>query len=304
VAVNRSGVLRRLARRSAFLRALVNHRLRRQTLRLLAIARVLRPASAFLVGELRGGTRRYRTASGATVVLRHRSRDVDLVEEIFGAVHAYEPPDAIAAQLRGPLRILDLGGNIGLFGAFALGRWDVQEMTSFEPDPENAAILQATIDANHVTDRWSMRRAAVSNATGMMSFLPGHLAESRRTERNESGIDVPTRDLFSLDHRVDLLKIDIEGSEWPILADPRLSDLRARVLVMEWHWRFALVPDAHAAALTFLIDAGYEIQRDSVDPQRGHTGLIWASRPSGELRASARRLSEPRCRGRPRRSGT
>jgi FkbM family methyltransferase len=253
--------------------------------RLLHAARVLQPAAAFLVGEARGGTRRYLTTSGATVFLRHRSRDVDLVEEIFGVLHAYEPPDAIAAQLRGPLRILDLGGNIGFFGAFALGRWDVQEMTSFEPDPENAAILQATIDANHVTDRWSMRRAAVSNEAGMMSFLPGHLAESRRAEPGESGIDVPTRDLFSLDHRVDLLKIDIEGSEWPILADPRLSDLRARVLVMEWHWRFAPVPDAHAAALAFLIDAGYEIQRDHVNPPRGHTGLIWASRvqrlPSG-----------------------
>jgi FkbM family methyltransferase len=279
--VNTSGVLRRVARRSGFLRALVNHRLRWQTLRLLRVARVLRPASAFLVGELRGGTRCYVTPSGATVLLRQRSRDVDLVDEIFGGLRAYEPPDAIAAELRGPLRILDLGGNIGLFGVFALERWDVRELLSFEPDPENAAILQATIDANHVTDRWSMRRAAVSNAAGVMSFLPGHLADSRRAGPDESGIEVPTCDLFSLDHRVDLLKIDIEGSEWSILTDPRLSDLRARVLVMEWHWRFAPVPDAHAAALTFLIDAGYEIQRDRVDPPLGHTGLIWASRPSG-----------------------
>jgi hypothetical protein len=127
----------------------------------------------------------------------------------------------------------------------------------------------------------------VSNAAGMMSFLPGHLAESRRTGPDEPGIDVPALDVFSLDHRVDLLKIDIEGSEWSILADPRLSDLRARVLVMEWHWRFAPVPDAHAAALAFLIDAGYEIHGDRVDPPRGNTGLIWASRPNSEHCANA-----------------
>jgi FkbM family methyltransferase len=278
--VNGSDVLVRVAKRSGFLRALVNHRLRWQTLRLVRIARVLRPTYAFLIGELRGGTRRYSTASGVTVLLRHRARDVDLVGEIFGAVHAYEPPDAVAAELRGPLRILDLGGNIGLFGAFALGRWEVQEMTSFEPDPENAAILRATIDANHATGCWSMRRVAVSNAAGVMSFLPGQFAESRRAGPDEPGIEVPTRDLFSLDHAVDLLKIDIEGSEWPILTDPRLSELRARVLVMEWHWRFAPVPDAHAAALTFLTDAGYEIHRDRVDLPLGHTGLIWACRPS------------------------
>jgi hypothetical protein len=209
---------------------------------------MLRPAYAFLLGELRGGTRSYLVPSGVTVLLRHRARDVDLVDEIFGAVHAYEPPDAIASQLRGPLRILDLGGNVGLFGAFALGRWDVREMTSFEPDPENAAILRATIHANHATDRWSMRCVAVSNATGMMSFVPG------------------------------LLKIDIEGSEWSILADPRLSELQARVLVMEWHWRFAPVPDAHTAALTFLTGAGYKVYHDRVDLPHGHTGLIWAGR--------------------------
>lgn len=273
-----SGIVRRVARRSEFLRALVNHRLRWQTVRLLRLAGLLRPAYGFLLGELRGGTRSYLVPSGVTVLLRHRARDVDLVDEIFGAVRAYEPPDAIAAQLRGPLRILDLGGNVGLFGAFALGRWDVREMTSFEPDPENAVVLRATIHANNATDRWSMCPVAVSNAAGMMSFLPGQLAESRRAGPDEPGIEVPTRDLFSIDHRVDLLKIDIEGSEWSILADPRLPELQARVLVMEWHWRFAPVPDAHAAALTLLTGAGYEIHHDRVDLPHGHTGLIWASR--------------------------
>ena len=198
------------------------------------------------------------------MLLRHRGRDIDLVDEIFGAVHAYEPPEEIASQLRGPLRILDLGGNVGLFGAFALGRWDVREMISFEPDPENADMLRATIHANHATHRWSMHRFAVSNAAGMMSFLPGHLAESRHAGPDEPGIEVPTHDLFALDHRVDLLKIDIEGSEWPILADPRLSELQARVLVMEWHWRFAPVPDAHVAALSISHRRGV---RDSPRPR-------------------------------------
>jgi FkbM family methyltransferase len=151
-------------------------------------------------------------------------------------------------------------------------------MTSFEPDPENAAILRATIDANHAADRWSMRRVAVSNAGGTMSFLPGQLAESRRAGPDEPGIEVPMSDLFSLDHRVDLLKMDIEGGEWPILTDPRLSDLQARVLVMEWHWRFAPVPDAHAAALTLLTQAGYAIHHDRSDVPAGHTGVIWSSR--------------------------
>ena len=56
--------------------------------------------------------------------LRHRSRDMDILNEIFIA-GTYSPPAGIEA-LR-PLRALDLGGNVGLFGAFALHVWDVVE---------------------------------------------------------------------------------------------------------------------------------------------------------------------------------
>jgi FkbM family methyltransferase len=247
-------------------------------MRLWGAGSVLRPRLGFAVGELRGGIRRYSVASGSSVLLRHRSRDVDLVNEIFGAVRAYEPPAALALELTGPLRILDLGGNIGMFGTFALGRWNVRRMTSYEPDPDNAALLAATIADNHAMDCWSMRRAAVSNAAGAMSFLPGRLADSRRALADESGIEVEMVDLFSIDHRVDLLKMDIEGGEWAILCDPRLPELRARILVMEWHWRFAPEDDAHRAALARLGGAGYEIYVDREDLPLGHTGLVWAAR--------------------------
>ena len=241
-------------------------------------ASALRPALGFLVGECRGGTRRYSVASGSVVFVRHKTRDVDLVNEIFGGIDEYEPPTALASALRGPLRILDAGGNIGMFGAFALRRWTVREMTSFEPDPENATVLEATIVANHATQRWHVSRAAVSNRGGATPFVPGRLAESRRALPGEPGIEVPTVDLFSDGHRVDLLKLDVEGSEWAILEDPRLASLDARVIVMEWHSLWAPQPDAHGAALHLLTRAGYEIHLDRVHPPLGHTGLVWAGR--------------------------
>jgi FkbM family methyltransferase len=271
-------LVRRAAARSSALRRLVNHPLRRRASRLRQAGSLLRPAPRFLVGELRGGTRRYSLASGFTVLVRHRSRDIDLINEIFGVTSAYEPPDALVPELGGPLRILDLGGNIGLFGAFAFGRFAVHEMTSLEPDPENAALLERTIAANQARDRWQLERVAASNAPGRMRFLHGRFADSRRAEADEGGIEVESVDVFSLDHRVDLLKMDIEGGEWTILGDPRLADLEARILVMEWHWRSAPREDAHGAALALLEAAGYDIHLDRVDPP-GHTGVIWASRP-------------------------
>src|ERR1700709_1652701 len=96
------------------------------------------PRGGFVVGELRGGVRAYALVDGGVALVRHRSRDIDLVVEIFGPRRASDPPASLAPRLRGPLRVLDLGGNIGLFAGFALQRYDVRAITSFEPDPENA----------------------------------------------------------------------------------------------------------------------------------------------------------------------
>jgi FkbM family methyltransferase len=266
------GVARRVRRTVA------GHPLSRRARRTAAAARLLRPAPRFLAGELRGGTRRYRLASGVTVVVRHRSRDIDLAVEVLGARRPYEPPAPLARRLSGPVRILDLGGNIGLFGAFALGRFQVRELTSFEPDPANAAILARTIAINGRQAVWRLQGAAVSNAGGRLRFLPTRGPESRLASLGEDAITVPAVDLFELDHGVDLLKIDIEGGEWTLLGDARLATLGAAVIVIEWHWRFAPGPDPHAAAVALLRAAGYAILADEPDPAAG-IGLIWAARP-------------------------
>lgn len=239
------------------------------------------------MGELRGGVRAYALAQGDSAALgrggvaliRHRSRDVDLVVEIFGPRRAYEPPESLEQRLRGPLRILDLGGNIGLFACFALQRYDVRAITSFEPDPENAAMLTRAIRFNGVGDRWRLQPVAVTNAAGTIQFLTGRLPESRRAEPGEPGVELPAVDLFELEHDVELIKIDIEGGEWALLGDPRMSDLGAQVIVLEWHAHGAPDADPHVAALRLLRRAGYEIHLDEVDPPHGHTGLVWAARP-------------------------
>ena len=241
------------------------------------LAPVLRPTPRFLLGEVLGGTGRYALPSGQNVVVRHRTRDLDIVADVLIAPYEYEPPPAIAHHLDRSLRILDLGANIGTFGTFALGRWNVHELRSFEADPANLAVLSRTIAVNNAEDRWTARHAAVSNATGHMTFMPGHFSESRAAEQGETGIEVMMVDLFGLEQNDDLLKIDIEGGEWAILCDRRMADLQIPVIVVEWHWRFAPLKDAHAAALGLLQRAGYQVQADRTGPQDG-IGLIWASR--------------------------
>jgi hypothetical protein len=77
---------------------------------------------------------------------------------------------------------------------------------------------------------------------------------------------------------IDVLKIDIEGSEHPLLADDRFRTLRVGVLVMEWH-DTAAVPQARLACQALLEAAGYEVQ----DGEGAHdgAGVFWARRAAG-----------------------
>jgi FkbM family methyltransferase len=264
-------------------------------------ARPLHGAIGFVVREQlpeqtapRAGGYRLR-ASGLTVFLRHRTRDLYIFKEVFGdgdAPGGYEPPAALAAMLDRALGLsmLDLGGNIGLFGAFVMGRWPHARLHSFEPDPMNLQLLQRVISANGLQERWTVTAAAVSAHEGTLEFVSGLFGESQiaglagDSNRGPAPaaltdgrtISVAAVDLFTQNHGVELIKIDIEGGEWPILTDPRLADLRARAIVLEWHAAACPEPDARAAAVQLLAAAGYTGLHESED--FGYRGLVWAWR--------------------------
>jgi FkbM family methyltransferase len=283
-----SAVVRRAVRSSPTLRALVGSRATRRALGAQRAARRLRPAVRFLALEARAGALgRYEVrGTGGAVHLRHGSRDVEIFNEIFvPGRESYAPPPAVAAALGslGPLQVGDLGANIGLFGVFALGRWPVASMRSYEPDPANAALLRATIAANDAAARWELAPVAVSNVDATATFEAGLLSESRLAGAGLAAdtIEVPVVDLFT-QPPADLLKIDIEGAEWALLGDPRLASYPARAIVLEWHRRMCPALDARRAARDLLEAAGYEaIDTDGEQETAGESGVngvIWGLR--------------------------
>jgi FkbM family methyltransferase len=38
--------------------------------------------------------------------------------------------------------VLDIGGNVGMFAAWAAGRWPAAHITSFEPSPESTVVFR------------------------------------------------------------------------------------------------------------------------------------------------------------------
>jgi FkbM family methyltransferase len=214
--------------------------------------------------------------SGVAVALRHHTGDVLVLDEIFSQLE-YEPPDevrpAVSALPPAP-HVVDLGANIGLFGAWVLGRFPDATIVAVEADPANAAVHRRTIEANGLDAQWRLLEGFAATQAGVVRFAGGEHATSR-AGGGEGSIDVPTFDVFPALASADVVKIDIEGAEWELLADPRFAGLRPRILVLEYHedgCRGA-VP-AHAAEEA-LRAAGLEVVHGSRKPQFG-AGIVWA----------------------------
>jgi FkbM family methyltransferase len=194
--------------------------------------------------------------------------------------HAYEPPPAVLGALQAlarPLRALDLGANIGLWGLWLHGRLRVGHLKALEPDPTNAAKHRVQIALNGLGGSWELLQAAATCADGPIAFTVGRATTGRIGLRGEHGTaTVVGLDVFSLLDDLDLLKLDIEGAEWVILSDPRLADLRVPVVMLEYHPHGAPSADPQADAQRALAAAGY-----ATHPMLGApdgTGVVWGLR--------------------------
>lgn len=240
---------------------------------------------------------------GSTLVaqVRHPLLDMWALEEVFRFGAYRPPPQAIAAleALGRPPRMVDLGGHVGYFGLFFRRLHPDASVVSFEPDPANAAVLDRCIAANGLGHRWEVVPACAAPADGEVEFVSDyHL--SRVAAGGASAVGamhgriaaafpflegtallsserrrVPARDVFPYLSKADLIKMDIEGGEWPLLADPRMGDLTAAVIVLEYHPVYAPDKDPEGEVARALQRAGYV----TAPPQRSHdAGVIWAWR--------------------------
>lgn len=240
----------------------------------------MRFAAAELFGP-RGRLQVHQIEAGR-VVLRHRTRDIDIFDEIFVGNRAYEPPRSVAIRFRDrpPAKVLDLGGNVGLFGVYALACWPDATITSVEPDAENLPLLGRCVEVNRATARWRIIAACAASKPGVVAFSGGRLCDSAIALDGEAVTgDVVAVDALELLLDADFAKIDIEGAEWDLLLDQRFAGSAPAVLVMEWHQRGCPMQDGYKAAVDILRRAGYDVEGER--PSVGqHYGTIWAWKPT------------------------
>lgn len=235
----------------------------------------------FVVGEIRGGTRTYRLAANRNcrVVLRHGSHDAWVLDEIHRPPRAYEPPPAVADVLqdiaaRRPLRVLDLGANVGLFTVYVLSEYPEAAVTSYEPEPDNARVLARCAERNASADIEVVQACAMT-ATGTVKITPGGSAHA--CVGDATGVDVAGVDVLPLLAGYDFIKMDIEGSEWPILHDERWPHIMREVMafVLEWHERGCSENRPGEAALAAVKAAGFSVAASDLDSSHG---VIWGWR--------------------------
>ncbi len=245
-------------------------------------ARLVRETPRFLAGEIvrPPGMRTFHLReNGLCMAIRHRSADAAALAEVF--YHRwYDVPVDVARALGSPRRVLDLGANIGLFGVLAVARWPGAEVVGYEPDPDNATVCRRTIALNGLGERWNVVPAAAGARDGEVRFAAGLGASSHVLADGEhatsASIVVPKHDVMAAIAASDLVKIDIEGGEWEILADPRFTQAPPRVLVMEYHPEGCPSGDPRAAAERALGDAG--LRTAPIWHGEGGVGMLWAWR--------------------------
>ena len=251
---------------------------------LLAVSAVVRESGTFLWREVRrhGVVAQYHLRDSNLVVhLRHDTPDLGGMIEMF--VHKiYEPPAHIAALLEvrnrdRPLRVVDLGGNIGLFPLYVMSLFPDAMLTSVEPDPTNAGLLSLTVNANGKQGQWRLLAACAGASAGWAPFRSGRYLESHVTKDDEpGGHAMPKIDILPQLNNADWVKIDIEGGEWELLSDPRFAHLCVPVISLEYHRHLCPSKSPRALVTQALSSAGYSIVPFR---ERGDgLGEVWAWR--------------------------
>jgi len=188
--------------------------------------------------------------------------------------------------------IVDCGANIGFATLFFKLHYPAARILAFEPNPSCFKLLQRHIEENQLRDVTAIQ-SACGKDNGQVSFFVSRgfsPLSSIHGGRAENAEEIKVKLVKLSDHiteDVDLLKLDVEGAEWDVLADLVESGKLARVrrMAIEYHHRIGGAKSEMGSFLKILEDAGfnYDIEANLHEEQR-FAGLfqdvmIYANRP-------------------------
>jgi FkbM family methyltransferase len=159
--------------------------------------------------------------------------ELRVIREMF-VLEEYRLPDDFR-----PATIVDLGSNVGISVLYFKARYPDARVIAVEAHPD--AFGRLAENTGHL-EGVELVQAAVADREGTLPiYVGGESWAASVTAGNgrDSVVDVPatTLDRVVGDHglaHIDLLKMDIEGSEIPVLRTAR-APRQARMMVFEFH---------------------------------------------------------------------
>lgn len=152
-----------------------------------------------------------------------RSSDMDLFRNIF----VLGELDFWRDCVQSPEGILDLGANVGYVSALFLSLFPRASVLAVEPDPANAQMCRLNLSPYGARAR--VLEGAVWHRCGHLSLSRGVFGDGRewatqvtevstKDSADVTGWDMPTLLAIWGRKRIDILKIDIEGSEQALFS--------------------------------------------------------------------------------------
>jgi FkbM family methyltransferase len=182
--------------------------------------------------------------------------------------------------------IIDIGGGIGDYTIFAAKAFPRNRVFAFEPTPNSFALLQENLRLNGVQNVQAFQEAIWSQPGQLVMDAavgePGQFISRKVDRPRQNGeMVVPSVSLDQVFARLDmpscdLMKMDCEGAEYPILFNASPESLRSiRRLVMEYHDNVSEY--THRDLAKFLADQGFSVK---VQPNYVHSylGYLYAER--------------------------
>ena len=199
-------------------------------------------ALAMRLNRRQRGLRMLNFHGGPVVICRSGTREWDVIHEILFA-GGYGNALEYLKKLPGNPLVLDCGANIGLFSLLAMRHHPTATIHAFEPGPPNYRLFEMNRLANpDVSNRIQLHKEAIGGETRKARW---HFDEDNPGASNlytgiDQGFDVQIRSLTdvlqALPSEIDLLKLDIEGAEYEVLAaTPAEIWRRIRAISLELH---------------------------------------------------------------------
>jgi len=197
----------------------------------------------------------------------------------------YEPDEA---WLTAPTdTVLDIGANIGVFAILQGKRLTQGRVYAFEPSPTTYARLRRNVSLNRL-DNVETFPLALGDRNGRVRFIdkPISLNSYVSTDAAQEGaveVEAQTLDAFVATRgidRIDLMKIDTEGHELPVLAGGARALALTGRLVLEFHR-----PEDELLLRQRLEEAGFALTH------RERELMFFRRRPAADEPRSAARAS-------------